>query len=84
MTAIFAVFNFLRSSWVGKAIGLALAALAAIALIRRDAKRDATRDMNQKDTENALDVHKRADKALRDADGADAAEWLRERGKLRD
>jgi len=81
---IFAALGWLRSSWIGKAAAFALAVLAAIAMIRRDAKRDAIRDMNQKDTENALDVHKRADKALRDADGADALEWLRKRGKLRD
>jgi len=81
---IFAVLGWLRSSWIGKAAVFALAALAAIAMIRRDAKRDAIRDMNQKDAENALDIHKRADRALRDADGADAAEWLRQRGKIRD
>jgi hypothetical protein len=77
MTFLLSAFTFLRSSWLGKA-------LAAIILIRRDAKQDARREDREKDTNRALDIHKRADDALRDADGADAADWLRSRGKLRD
>lgn len=84
MTFLLSAFTFLRSSWLGKALAAGAAILAAIILIRRDAKQDARREDREKDTNRALDIHKRADEALRNADGADAADWLRSRGKLRD
>lgn len=44
MTAILAAVAWLRSSWIGKAVAAALALLAAVALIRHDARQDERRD----------------------------------------
>ena len=60
---IWAALAWLRSSWIGKAAGIALAALAAIALIRRDAARDARREDKLKDHEHADEIDDRVARA---------------------
>lgn len=72
---ILAALGWLRSSWIGKAAAMALAALAAIALIRRDAKQDARREDKLKDHEHADEIADRVSRAdtperLRKYDGA--------------
>lgn len=63
----------------------AIAAIGAaiVAWLRLDAVRDDRRKRKQEDIERALDIHKSADQALRDADGADAVDFLRKHGAIR-
>ena len=69
--------------WLRKNLYAILLAAKALLLALTYAKgrSDATAKRNTEDMENYHDTRKRIDQVARDHDGADSAEWLRERGK---
>jgi len=87
MTALLAIWQFVAGSKVGRWIAIAAGALlaAGLWLLRHDAgvRRAERARQAEADRKRAKQKEQAIDQALRDADGADPLEWLRERGRVR-
>jgi len=87
MTALLAIWQFVAGSKFGRWIAIAAGALlaAGLWLLRHDAgvRRAERARQAEADRKRAKQKEQAIDQALRDADGADPLEWLRERGRVR-
>ncbi|MCH7522039.1 MAG: hypothetical protein IIB42_10130 [Candidatus Marinimicrobia bacterium] len=91
MTFLLVAFDFLRNSWIGKALAIAGGILMAVLLVFSAGGRAQRKKHKIKNLEEYIDLHKRADKTadqtVRDMDGIsddDLNRRLRDRGRLRD